>query len=325
MTFTTINTQEEKFVQLVMHGGQVRIFAQGDIEEDTADTFKAFVRSHQIENAIVELNSPGGSLVGGLNLGAAIRDLGFDTEIEAKGWGYGRPGTAVCASACAYAFAGGVNRYFSDGAGRLGLHQFYFADETSGGTSDAQSISAVLVAYLNRMGVDATAFALASVTKSDDVLWLSTGDAEKIGLANNGVRPTTAEIKVVKGLPYLKLEQETEAVTARVILLCTSTGISLHAGIVTTPELSSEHEQWKARSYLEFDDAERFIIKGGGATANQSVLWLDRDLSAADARDLLNSSTMSMWVENGGPMRWGAIIDLKPVRERIEYFLGNCQ
>jgi hypothetical protein len=175
------------------------------------------------------------------------------------------------------------------------------------------------------MGVDPTAFALASVTKSTDILWLSSKEAEQMGLANNGIHPTTAEIKLADGHPYLRLEQETEAVTARVVVICGPRGVSLLAGIVTNPELSAEHEYWKARSYLEFDGTETFVIKGGGAKAKDSVLWIQRDMSDADAKRLLKTSTLGMWVENGGPMRWGAIIDLKSVHEKIAYFLDSCR
>lgn len=325
MNFSTIDTTEEKFAQIVLRGGEVRIFATGEIKEGTADEFKRFVRQRGILNAKVHFNSQGGSLIGGLRLGAAIRDLGFDTEVQAKEWEYGYPPSALCASACAYAFAGGMNRFYSDSAGRLGLHQFYLTDGSVADLGQAQSISGVLVAYLQRMGVNPTAFALASMTKSSEMLWLSAKEAEAVGLANNGTQPTTAEIKIVDGRSYLRLEQEHHNVTARVLLTCVPDGVSVLAGIVTNPIVTAEHDGWQHRSYYELDGSERFVVRGGGTQAKDSVLWIDRDISNSDAQQLLRTATLGIWVENGGPMRWGAMMDLKAVHDRINYYLENCR
>jgi hypothetical protein len=74
--------------------------------------------------------SPGGSLLPALKLGELIRAGGYNTSLG-----------EICASACAYALIGGVNRYIAqkdsgvdrdydnrnvdaDGT-KLGIHQFY--------------------------------------------------------------------------------------------------------------------------------------------------------------------------------------------------------
>ena len=45
------------------------------------------------------------------------------------------------------------------------------------------------------MGVDAKAFALASVIDHEGIPWLTPGEALELSFANKGIRPTTAEIK----------------------------------------------------------------------------------------------------------------------------------
>lgn len=62
------------------------------------------------ERSVVRLNSPGGAIVGGMQLGAAIRKLGLDTEV---------PASAGCYSACTFAFLGGVERQIE---GKFGIH-----------------------------------------------------------------------------------------------------------------------------------------------------------------------------------------------------------
>ena len=74
----------------------------------------------------VRLNSPGGDLAGGIRLGELIRKLKLDTEIgvtEPDSYGHWKTAPGLCASACAFAFLGGLSRRAS--GGELGVHQFY--------------------------------------------------------------------------------------------------------------------------------------------------------------------------------------------------------
>ena len=103
MQFSVDRSEIEEAVRLI-HGGGFQIFASGEIDKDAGKRLRSFAKENGIEEAAVVFDSPGGSLLGGLNLGTSIRELGFDTKIGAKG----KPtAAAVCASACAYAFAGG--------------------------------------------------------------------------------------------------------------------------------------------------------------------------------------------------------------------------
>jgi hypothetical protein len=112
----------------------------------------------------VRFNSPGGSLAGGIRLGELIRSMKLDTEVgstEPDAYGHWKRAPGYCASACAFAFLGGLTRHVS--GGELGVHQFY--DEisvrdpsakvfTSLDMSQHQFISALLIDYVCRMGVD---------------------------------------------------------------------------------------------------------------------------------------------------------------------------
>ena len=143
-----------------------------------------------------------------------------------------------------------------------------------------------------------------------------------MGLSNNGSGPTTAAIKMVAVTPYLKIEQSHHNVTTRVLLSCASNRITLQAGIVTTPELSREKQSSLARNYMETDTGEILIAQGSSAVG--SVLWLRRTLNDADLLSILKTKQLGIWTENGGPMRWGATIELRTTREKIIYFRNNC-
>ncbi len=149
------------------HAAAEWIAAEGEIADDAEHDLEAFVKSFgHTENQggwCVRFNSPGGSLAGGIRLGEAIRKLKLDTEIgrtEPDGLHWKKtPG--LCASACAFAFLGGLSRHAT--SGELGVHQFYneisLRDPSarvfsSLDMSEHQFISAILIDYVFRMGVD---------------------------------------------------------------------------------------------------------------------------------------------------------------------------
>jgi hypothetical protein len=162
------------------------IAGEGEIMEETADDLELYLKSFgRAENPAgwcVRFNSPGGSLSGGIRLGELIRKLKLDTEIggtEPDGLHWKRvPG--YCASACAFAFLGGLSRDAS--GGELGVHQFY--DEislrdpsakvfNSLDMSQHQFISAMLIDYAFRMGVDPRLVSIAASTPPTEMQFLN--------------------------------------------------------------------------------------------------------------------------------------------------------
>lgn len=173
------------------------IDAEGEITETSASK----LRDHLLANPpfpgeTIVINSPGGSLIGGLALGRAIRQAGLSThlaEVRREDGTTTLVDGGVCASACAYAFLGGVNRSMTAGA-RYGLHQFY-ADapapvDLRSSTRAVQDLVASLTKYVTDMGVRADIVQLATRTRSDSVYWLGPSDALSYGVVNSsGINP----------------------------------------------------------------------------------------------------------------------------------------
>jgi hypothetical protein len=168
------------------YAGAEWIAAEGRIVDETADDLENYIRSFgHIENPggwCVRLNSPGGSLSGGIRLGELIRKLKLGTEIggtETDGDHWKRvPG--ICASACAFAFLGGISRDASEG--ELGVHQFYHEislKDPSAKVFDSldmsqhQFVSAMLIDYAFRMGVDPRIVSLAASTPPKKMQFLN--------------------------------------------------------------------------------------------------------------------------------------------------------
>ncbi|MET4481609.1 hypothetical protein [Bradyrhizobium sp. F1.13.3] len=167
------------------------IEASGEIVDDTPRVFERFLDSApDYAPKRVRLNSPGGSLQAGIRLGELFRARGIATEVGSDRVDpEGRPdfgGRAslrtpgVCASACAYAFFGGVERVLDEGA-KLGVHRFYSKNAlaqpaekifTGRDLDDTQKIAAAIVLYLVNMGIDARVVALAATAGPDEVYWI---------------------------------------------------------------------------------------------------------------------------------------------------------
>jgi hypothetical protein len=161
---------------------------------DTPKVFQAFLDTALFDgfNLVVALNSNGGSLLGGMQLGQMIREGLFDTEVdsyardpasEKLNWN-GQPGK--CFSACALAFLGGERRKINP-PNEIGFHQFSGAGSNN---VDAEMIrtqhfSGLVSMYLRGMGAEPELFELMSTT-SPDSIFVPTQDE----LAILGIIPT---------------------------------------------------------------------------------------------------------------------------------------
>jgi hypothetical protein len=169
------------------------IVADGDVTVDTAKALRNFVatnRGRLDSRPTVLLNSPGGSLFGGIALGEAIRDLGLGTRIgrsipDQRHRRFENEATGACLSACAFAFLGGKWRTAADRT--LGVHQHYTSEMlsepsakqfTSGDISAQQIIAGVLADYVVRMGVDARLLTKAAMTEPRSMYLFTTKEME---------------------------------------------------------------------------------------------------------------------------------------------------
>lgn len=316
----------ERMSDKLFHGA-VFIYAEGEITEGSAEKFADFVKDEGIGHARVFFNSPGGSLLEGIKLGRFIRALGYDTEVGTYSPDHisSADSQAICASACAYSFAGGVNRFLDDSSGKLGLHQFYSSNENVFSDEIVQQISGLLVAYLDEMGIDAKAFTIATSANRDGMVWLNFELAKVLRFANNGSERPTAEIKLADMQPYLRIEQNHHNVTSRVLFLCYDRQIALQFGIVTEPTTAAMFAENQKRSYFELDHAEFMAVDGrAGAKAVDSTTWLQRELTPSQLRRIISANTLDAWIDGFGAIRYGASLDLPTVRPQISDFAKQC-
>jgi hypothetical protein len=154
-----------------------KIIVTGTIENGDARKFQNYWKENAYDsfNFIVSLDSPGGSLMDGVEIGQFLRKVGAHTEVrrysaEVPGQYRDELPGAQCYSACALAFMGGVEREVGDG-GKLGFHQFYGGNSSS--TTEAmetsQYVSALIAGYLREMGAKPELFELLSGTSPSNM------------------------------------------------------------------------------------------------------------------------------------------------------------
>ena len=112
------------------------IAASGMITADTPREFESFVRSHDVRGATIVLDSKGGSVLGAIALGRAIRAANLATTVGRvreqtardgkvkRAWVWPR---AECQSMCPFVLLGGIKRYIPPEA-RVLVHQIWLGD-----------------------------------------------------------------------------------------------------------------------------------------------------------------------------------------------------
>lgn len=136
------------------------------------------------DQATVALDSPGGSLLAGVRIGALTQAKGYSTLVR---------DSAVCASACAFAWLGGAKRLLGGGA-RL---TFQAAGQGDGTSQEAP----LLDAYLNGLGLPATAVAYLARGAPGEKGWLTVQDARAIGIPAEDPDPIPSETTAPAAAP----------------------------------------------------------------------------------------------------------------------------
>jgi hypothetical protein len=208
-------------------GNRWIIFADGMIAPDTSARLEQFIRSNRVPfRSTIYLNSPGGDLLAGIELGRTIRKYHLVSEVGQRGPYSGesifqsidiRPG--ACVSACALAFLGGEYRFVNNSSG-YGVHRFYSISKTLNGDA-AQIVSAAVVQYIRDMDVDPQLFTFMTEAGPNEVVWVPPNERERLNVVNNGRKKAQWSLESApQGLIYLKGEWETIFGIGKFIIAC---------------------------------------------------------------------------------------------------------
>ena len=152
------------------------VSASGRITPDTARDFQTFAKGRELRGAVVVLDSNGGTVTSGLDLGRAFRRLDMTVTVGKTNRlpGEGEPRATLssrgtCASMCAFALLGGARRHVPADA-RVMVHQIWPSskrEDAAAQTYVAENLVSLqrslgaLARYTVEMGVDIEVFDLA--------------------------------------------------------------------------------------------------------------------------------------------------------------------
>jgi hypothetical protein len=193
------------FRQLNLSLSGTAVLAEGEITGDTPAQFTAFLLTHPSVGAVY-LNSPGGNLGAGIDLGRQIRRAGLDTRLGGSPVSsFGMPAAGQCYSSCTFAFLGGVSRSVTSDS-HFGVHRF--EGTQSGGDAQqlmqlTQELAGELVSYVREMGVSTEMYTLMTTAGPDDIRELDLPTMQRLNIVTTG--KAEAKLVVEQGVSILRL------------------------------------------------------------------------------------------------------------------------
>lgn len=293
---------------------EVVIAITGDIEPGDDDQFRKIAAAYS--NAIVMLNSDGGTIAPAMDIGRTIKLRGYTTAVH---------NADSCASACALIWIAGTRRVVFEG-GEVGFHASYL--DTDGTKLETGLGNALVGHYLSQLGFGEKTVVFATLAPPDKILWLNSETASL-----SGIEFTT--IPNDKGEQSLRSAQNTPAAPPPIVAPVVAPRPS-QSGILP------EYQKWmgdtkqtlrspeafvralKQKGYqadLSYEDPKMPIIAtvvggetiavafsgcdSGGCSYVQFLDWIT-DVTKAEADHVILKSTKietyshPMWVEKSG-------------------------
>lgn len=211
-------------------GNDRNIYLDGEIDAQAGKRLEAYLKKNDVPyTSTIVLNSPGGSLGAGMDLGRVIRKYGFNTTVGRKEAHPAYDGVAagICMSSCTLAYLGGTFRYLPEQS-RFGVHRFYATKPGDLTADTAQMLSAFIVTYMKEMDIDVEFYRLSTLAGGDDIHEVPHATLERIGAVNKGFERSKWTIEGNNDLVYLKGERNTTFGINKFIVYCGAKQPFLH-------------------------------------------------------------------------------------------------
>lgn len=306
-------------------------YLSGVIDSGAPARLLALMKSGQVPpGSNIYLNSPGGDLAAGLALGRLFRAARMTTFIGRPTFlSKSNPASArkpiMCASACAYAYLGGMWRWAPASGAPFGVHQFYLPNTTTAKVGEIEAASGVVVAYLHEMGINPDVFTLASTAAPNQVVWLSGNEMLQLGLANNGVAPIKATYKLVAGVPYLLLDQQSRDGEHKIDVICAPASVALQAIYIVGRDRAEQIVHRGIESYFSVDSKQRLPARHSSLEVANGAVTFYTTLPKSILGRIAESRSIGAWVDDqNGIFRTGFIMELGPIRPKIQNYYENC-
>ena len=153
-----------------LEGGVEGIYITGAIELGDDAVFRDI--AEQFPDAVVFLESPGGTVIPALEIGLQVRKRGYRTVVVDGG---------TCASSCALIWLAGTPRYLASG-GQVGFHASS-ATEEDGRLVESGLSNAFVGYYLSKLELSERAVVFTTMASPYELTWLTAENSDGAGIS----------------------------------------------------------------------------------------------------------------------------------------------
>jgi len=202
------------------------VYGSGEIVEGDAARFLSALQSAHIspkDDLLMFLDSPGGSLAEGLELGRSISQFNVKTYVGRQSSDRFKTLPGQCSSACVFAYLGGDYRYLDD-ASDLGVHQFSISDNTiqaGKATAISQVAAAQIVDFIAKSRADVKFFTLITSTLPSEIYLVPHDVLRKLRVVTDGIWDEEWTFEYNE-FPYLRIRQQSVNGENRLIVGCSN-------------------------------------------------------------------------------------------------------
>jgi hypothetical protein len=305
------------------------LYLDGTIDSDAARRFNTYILYHHVpQYSFVVLNSPGGNLLQGIELGRIFREHDFRTDVGVPNNQPPRPfdyGPGYCYSACTLAYLGGHFRYLKYGS-RYGVHRFSFPTPSANDVDAAQINSAVIIEYLRSMNIDSDFFTTMTQTSPSDIVELPTDILKRLKVVNFGYEQPGWTIESNEGAIYLKGQRDTVFGLNKFILSCSSGYKVLLYIVIDTQGHDNDLMGFSAHSLVV--DNKEFPIQAASKFVNNGLFNSFYALSKDQVSKILNANEVGVIFQQdyGAPFMLG--FDSMPFaggRDKFNALINLCE
>jgi hypothetical protein len=157
------------------------ITVSGEITSDDAARFSSVISG--VSKAIVLLDSPGGSVISGLDMGRRIKSSSFITAV---------PGNTMCVSSCALIWLAGSKR-FAEINSYIGFHAAYVYK--NGKPVESGMGNALIGAYLNSLGLTDRAVMYVTKAPPEGMERLNRSVGHQVGISYSSINDENYDAK----------------------------------------------------------------------------------------------------------------------------------
>lgn len=306
------------------------VAVSGDIESSSPQQLERALQPLKDVYYWVYLDSPGGNLFAGMELGRVLRKHGAVTIVArpVRGATYENR-SGGCYSACALAFLGGTYRLKKEGS-VYGVHRAYRSQPrpAANDLDVGQVLAAAVGAYIREMGVDGALYDLIASAGADEIRVLSEAEQLELQVVNEGRQKPEWSIEALEGGMYLRGIQHTIHGMGKAMFVCDRGEVLFWSVYDAGPERSTSlaetgmmHSMFVDNDTVRLPQQARMFDREGWLN---TMISLTRE-QAVRAMGAKKSLGHAMQASYEAPSFIGYRVDIDAESgDKVRNFLTNC-